>query len=71
MKVYLLDRDGKIVAKEIFHYEQLLLLPQLFKKSSASGATKSVCKWESVKMLTQQITLENHSWKIYLLSRRL
>ena len=43
-KVQLLKRDENIGAKgEIAHYEQFLLLPQYFQKSSAAMAPYVVC----------------------------
>ena len=35
--------------REIAHYEQFLLLPQCFQKSSGADASKVVYKWERVK----------------------
>ena len=38
-----------IVAKgEIAHYEQFLLLPQCFQKTSAAEAPETICMWERV-----------------------
>ena len=48
MKVYLLQNIENIVAKgEIAHYEQFLILPQLFQNTSDAEASESVCMWES------------------------
>ena len=35
----------------IAHYEQVLLLPQLFQNSSAVEATERVCIWERVRLI--------------------
>ena len=50
MIVWLLKKGDIILANgEIAYYEQFLLLPQCFQKSSASGASESVCVWERVR----------------------
>ena len=47
MKEQLLNKVENNVAKgEIAHFEQFLLLPQCFKKSSAAKASESVSMWE-------------------------
>ena len=43
---------------DIAHYEQYLLLPQLFQKSSAAEASESIFMWERVKR-------ELFPWKKY------
>ena len=44
-----MERLENIIAKgEIAHYEQFLLLPKCFQKSSAAEASESVCMRESV-----------------------
>ena len=49
MKVYFLNRVENIVAKrEIAHYEQFIVLPQCFQKSSAAEVLESVSMWEMV-----------------------
>ena len=50
MRVLLLNRVENIAAKgKIARFEQFLLLPQCFQKSSVADASKCVYKWESVK----------------------
>ena len=50
----MLKKIKNIVAKgEIAHFEQLLLLSQCFKKSSAARASESVYMWESVNQSVQ------------------
>ena len=50
MRVYLLKKVENIVAKgEISHFEQFLLLSQIFQKLSAAEASESVYMLASVK----------------------
>ena len=48
VKVLLLNIVRKIVEKgENAYYEQFLLLPQCFQKSSAANVSKCVCRWKT------------------------
>ena len=52
MKVKSFKRVENIGAKrEIANYEQFLLLPQCFQKSSAAEVSESVYMWERVKQI--------------------
>ena len=53
MKGQLLNKVDNIVAKgETDNFEQFILLPQCFQKSSALEVHISVCMWERVKHKT-------------------
>ena len=51
MKILSLQKDKNIVAiGEIARFEQFLLLPQCFQKTSTAEASESVNMWERVKV---------------------
>ena len=59
MNVKSSNRVENIVANgDIAHYEQFLLLPQRFQKSSAEEASESIILWERVENLCRATTFK-------------
>ena len=58
MKLQFLNQVEHIVPKgELAHHEQLLLLPQCFKKSSAAGASECFCMCKTFIIMYNMLTL--------------